>query len=175
MTEIQLKIDVETLRKLYFKHNYQRYFFGPNTKRQSIYLVIALLAYPPFATYCLNNGKDLYFILGGLFFALICYDFSRKARPIIAWKKAVLAFLDKTSKLQSLRIRFDEKEFQHFQDDEVLTMTWNSIQSSDIFSDYLWIFGETSILLPKSSMTEEEFEGLKKMIKKTVKSVNENL
>ncbi len=86
MTEIKLNTDIQELRSIYYRDNSQKYIFGPNTKKQSTYLLIALIAFPFFSIYALNLKDNWMFILGSVFLSLLCYDFWKVAKPIIAWK-----------------------------------------------------------------------------------------
>ena len=93
MIEINLKVDVVELRNIYFRDNRQKYFFGPSTKRQSLYLVVAIAVFPFFVMHALNSSYDRwYFVLGSIFFSLLVYDYWKVARPIIKWKKIYFEF-----------------------------------------------------------------------------------
>jgi hypothetical protein len=58
MKEINLNIDLNELRSIYYESDSQIHFFGPNTKKQSLYLVISVFVYPFFAWYSINKKKS---------------------------------------------------------------------------------------------------------------------
>jgi len=117
ITEIDLKTDLNDLREIYFRDNKQKYFFGPETKRQSIYLVLAIVIFPFFAVHALtlNSDNRWYFPLGCIFFSLLVYDFWKVASPIIKWKKSVLLFLEKAEKIKVLKLKYTDDLFGCFQ------------------------------------------------------------
>jgi hypothetical protein len=66
MTEIRLKIEVNDIQEIYFRNDKQKYFFGPTTRRQSFYLLFAILIFPFFVMKTIGMEDDLYFIAGGI-------------------------------------------------------------------------------------------------------------
>ena len=127
-TEIDLKTDINDIRDIYFRGNKQKYFFGPETKRQSIYLVLAILIFPFFAVHALNSDNDWYFTLGCIFFSLLVYDFWKVASPIIKWKKSIIMFLDKAEKIKVLKLKYNDDFFMHIQDNQELKHEWGVIE-----------------------------------------------
>jgi hypothetical protein len=174
MNEIRLNKDIQDVRSIYYRDNNQTYFFGPNTRKQSIYLLIALLTFPFFAVYALNLQDSWLFVLGSVFFSLLCYDFWKVAKPILDWKKSVEAFLKKAEKIVDLRLKYNENFFIHIQDNEELKQNWEVIEKAIINERFIWLFSDTNILLPKSSMTESEFQALITLISSKVKNVEKN-
>lgn len=173
MTEIKLNKDIEDLRAIYYRDNNQKYFFGPNTKKQSIYLTIAIIAFPFFAVYALNLNDSWFFILGSVFLSLLIYDYWKVAKPIIEWKKSVESFLKKAEKTKDLRLKYNEDFFVHIQDNEQLKQNWEVVDKAIINNRFIWLFSDTNILLPKNSMSESEYNTLKDVISSNVKNRRE--
>lgn len=171
MTEIRLNNDIEDLRAIYYRDNNQKYFFGPNTKKQSIYLIIAIIAFPFFAVYALNLNESWLFILGSVFLSLLVYDYWKVAKPIIDWKKSVETFLKRAEKTKDLRLKYNEDYFIHIQDNEELKQNWEVLEKAIINEKFIWLFSDTNVLLPKSSMNEMEYRDLTELISKKVKNV----
>lgn len=174
MTEIRLIKDIEDLRAIYYRDNNQKYFFGPTTKKQSVYLIFAIIAFPFFAVYALNLKDDWLFILGSVFFSLLIYDYWRVAKPIIDWKKSVETFLKKADKIEDLRFKYNEEYFIHIQDNEELKQNWDILEKAIINKEFIWLFSDTNVLLPKSSMKESEYYALSELIVGKVKNVEKN-
>lgn len=174
MTEIRLNKDIEDIRAIYYSDNNQKYFFGPNTKKQSIYMSIAIIIFPFFAFYALNLKDSWIFILGSVFLSLIIYDYWRVAKPIIEWKKSVEAFLKKAEKTEDLRFKYNDTFFIHIQDNEELKQNWEVIEKATIHEKFIWLFSDTNMLLPKSSMSENEYHALSELISRKVKNVEKN-
>jgi hypothetical protein len=171
MTEIRLKKDIEDIRAIYYRDNNQKYFFGPNTKKQSVYMTIALVAFPFFAVYALNLKDSWLFILGSIFLSLLIYDYWRVAKPIIDWKKSVETFLKKAEKTKDLILKYNDEYFIHIQDDEELKQNWEILEKAIINERFIWLFSDTNVLLPKSSMNESEYKALSELISNKVKNV----
>jgi hypothetical protein len=171
MIEIKLKNNIEDLRAIYYRGNHQKIFFGPNTKKQSIYLILSILVYPFFAFYALNSRDSWFFILGTMFFSLLIYDFWRVAKPILVWKKSVETFLKKAEKITDLRLKYNEVFFVYVEDNEELKQNWSVLEKAIIAEDFIWLFSDTNVLLPKSSMNELEFQALQELISSKVKNV----
>jgi hypothetical protein len=171
MIEIRMKYDVQDLRSIYYKDNDQKYFFGPKTKKQSIYLLIAIITYPFFALYALNTHDSWFFVLGSVFFSLFCYDFWRVAKPIMDWKKSVESFLKIAEKTEDLRFQYNENFFIYTQDQEELKQNWEVIEKAIVNEQFIWLFSDKNILLPKSSMTESEYQALMDLVLSKVKNV----
>jgi hypothetical protein len=171
MTEIRLKKDIEDLRAIYYRDNNQQYFFGPNTKRQSIYLIFAIIAFPFFVVHTLNLKDSWLFILGSVFLSLLIYDFWKVAKPIIDWKKSVETFLKRAEKTKDLRLKYNEDFFIHIQDNEELKQNWEILEKAIINEKFIWLFSDTNVLLPKSSMNDMEYRDLTELISKKVKNV----
>ena len=171
MTEIRLNKDIEDLKAIYYSDNNHKYFFGPNTKKQSFYLTIAIITFPFFAIYVLNNKESWFFIIGSVFLSLLIYDYWKVAKPIIDWKNSVETFLKKVEKTKDIRLKYNEEFFIHIQDNEELKQNWEVLQKAIITEKYIWLFSDTNLLLPKSSMNEIEYRNLTELVSKKVKNV----
>ena len=170
-TEIDLKIDITDLRDIYFRDNKQKYFFGPETRRQSIYLVLTVIIFPFFVAHSLKSDNDLYFVGGCIFFSLLVYDYCKVAGPIIKWKKSILKFLEKAEKIQVLKLKYNDEFFIHIQDNDELKHEWGVVERAIINDRFIWLFSNTYVLLPRSSMSQNEFEELSGTVMRKVKNV----
>jgi hypothetical protein len=96
------------------------------------------------------------------------YDFQRKTRPIIYWKKSVEAFLERVDTNTEHRLCFDEESISFYQGDSEVKMLWSGIKKASINDSYIGLTAESNLLFPKNSMTEKEFDTLKKFVTKKV-------
>ena len=171
MTEINLNYQSKNLREIYFGEGHHKYFFGPETKRQSWMLVIALGLYPVFLVYSIQLEDNWLMILGTIYLGLVMYDFQRKTRPIIYWKKSVEAFLERVDAHVQHRLCYDEDSISFYQGDTEVKMLWSGIKKASINDAYLGLTAESNLLFPKNSMTEKEFDTLKKYVTRKVAMV----
>ena len=174
MTEIKLNYQSKDLREIYFGEGHQKYFFGPETKRQSWMLVIALVLYPFFLVYSIQLEDNWLMILGTIYLGLVMYDFQRKTRPIIYWKKAVEAFLERVDNNPEHRLVFNEEHITFIQGDTETILHWSIIKRASIHADYIGLTAEPNLLFPKNSMTDNEFDGLKSIVERKVAQVHKN-
>ena len=175
MTEIRLKIEVNDIQEIYFRNDKRKYFFGPTTRRQSFYLLFAILIFPFFVMKTIGMEDDLYFIAGGMLFFWVIYDFWRVASPIIKWKKSVYTFLEKVKKTKVAMLSYNDIFFVHVQDSEQTKQNWTVIDRAVIMEDYIWLFSNTNFLLPAKSMTKTEFDNLSITVMNKVKNVEKVL
>jgi hypothetical protein len=173
MTKINLNYTSNDLREIYFGEGHHKYFFGPETKRQSWMLVIALVLYPVFLVYSIQLEDNWLMIIGTIYLGLVMYDFQRKTRPIIYWKKSVEAFLARVDANTEHRLCYDEDSISFYQGDSEVKMLWSGIKKASINDSYIGLTAESNLLFSKNSMTENEFQLLKKVVKKKVAVVVE--
>ena len=173
MTKINLNYTSNDLREIYFGEGHHKYFFGPETKRQSWMLVIALVLYPVFLVYSIQLEDNWLMIIGTIYLGLVMYDFQRKTRPIIYWKKSVEAFLARVDANTEHRLCYDEDSISFYQGDSEVKMLWSGIKKASINDSYIGLTAESNLLFPKNCMTENEFQLLNKVVKKKVAVVVE--
>lgn len=169
MTEITLKIDLEELRDIYWGNGYQRYFFGPATKKESAWLVFSILVYPFFAWYSIRLEDYIWFVFGTVFFVLLVYRFVDVARPIIAWKKSVIDFLNRSEQIKVLKLLYTDEYIIHREDEKDVKMNWSAITHASINDRYISFEQERNyFLIPRKSLTAAEFAALSEMLLKNV-------
>ncbi len=171
-TEIILKVDIEDLRDIYFSKRQHIYFFGPQTKDISWGLVAGIVLFPLVTTYSLNNRVGGMFIFSCIVFISLIYGFWQAARPIIAWKKSVHEFLKMAENVKSLKIIFNENFILHIQDEEEIKLNWDAVKYATISQRSISICSDiTNMLLPKSSMSDEEYSILSDKVMEKVQEV----
>lgn len=169
-TVIHMKYNEEDLKSIYFQAGEHRIFFGPRTKKQSIYLLIVLLGYP-FVLYKAIQDADYFLLISvNLLFILLIFNFRKVARPIVQWRNSVNQFLDKSSKIKDLRLEYDQTGFTHVQDEEIWELTWKQVNKAELTDRYICLYAEENVMLPKSSMTPDQYTQLAKTVVKQVKN-----
>jgi hypothetical protein len=113
-------------------------------------------------------------ILGTIYLGLVMYDFQRKTRPIIYWKKSVEAFLERVDNNPEHRLVFNEENVTFIQGDTETILQWSIIKRASINADYIGLTADSNLLFPKNSMSEKEFDELKKIVKRKVVQVIKN-
>lgn len=169
--EITLKVDIADLRDIYFGNREHVYFFGPKTKAQSIGLVCAFILCPIIWLHAVtvNGGTSYAFSIIGFFGAVGA--FWSAARPIIQWKKSVNTFLENAEQVRILKVIFNEEYIHHIQDETETKFNWSVIERATITDRFIDLHANTTIFLPKSSMTPEEYQVLSDKIMEKVQEV----
>lgn len=156
--EIIMKTDMTDLRDIYFGKRQHVYFFGPNTKWESFWLVTSIIIFPFYLWYFQNIKQGGMLILGCIWFGIAIYAFWRAAKPIITWKKAIKTFLSIAKNVKTLKIIYDDDFILHIQDESEIKLNWITIQDATITDRSISLYSDsTNILLPKSSMKTEEY------------------
>lgn len=174
MTVLTLKYNIADLIDIYFGQGDHIYFFGPKTKRQSLFLVITLVAFPFFCFYSIREQNDWLLLIGTILFSLIIYDFIKVARPIIVWKKSVIRFLTEAEQVKKLEFHYDEISFIHIQDDYESKRDWSLVASATITDRLINIHAEKNFLLPRNALSKSEYDTLSEMIMAKVKNVTKD-
>lgn len=172
-TEIIMKTDMNDLRDIYFGKREHIYFFGPKTKVESFVLVGAVILCPLILLCAINTkaGGIAFFVSVCGFFAAIG-TFWSATKPIIDWKKAINTFLATAEKVKTLKIIYDDESILHIQDGEQFKLNWTAVKYAIINDRSVSICSDiTNILLPKSSMTAEEYTVLCDKIMEKVQEV----
>lgn len=174
MIEIKLTKNIKEIRDIYYRNNNQKYYFGPNTVKQSLLFTIALIVFPFFAMYTFNIENKWFFVSVLIGFIVVCYSFWRVVKPIIVWKKSVENFLRRLASIDDFRFKYNEDHFIHIEGKEELKQNWDLIKQAVLNDKFIWLFSDTNILLPKSAMTENEYLALSKLISDKVKYIVKN-
>lgn len=175
-TEIIMKTDLDDLKDMYFGSRQHVYFFGPETKTVSFVLVCAVILCPLFLLYTINTK------IGGIafVFSIFCFfaaigSFWSATKPIIDWKKSINDFLSMAGKVKSLRLIYNDEFILHIQDESEIKLNWEAIKYAIINDRTVTICSDiTNILLPKSSMTSEEYTILCDQLMEKVKEIKKN-
>lgn len=172
-TEIILKVDIEDLRDIYFGKREHVYFFGPKTKTESIGLVCALVIFPLIVVYAIaTESAGLGFVFSAIVFFTAVGTFWSAAGPIIQWKKSVTTFLESASQVKSLKVIYNDEYILHIQDERETKLNWEAVKYAIINQRSISICSDiTNILLPKSSMTPQEYQLLSDKVMEKVQEV----
>lgn len=115
------------------------------------------------------------FIFSCIAFISLIYGFFQAARPIIAWKKSIREFLKMAENVKTLKIIFNENFILYIQDEEEIKLNWNAVKYATINQRSISICSDiTNMLLPKSSMSDDEYFVLSNKVMEKVQEVQKN-
>jgi hypothetical protein len=171
-TEINLSFNRKEIEQIFFENGDQKLLFGGTSKRQSVYLLIGLIAFPFFMQQASVYKSNVIMGIGIVLFGLVCYNYMRVAKRIIDWRRSVRLFLDENEKIQQHTLRYDGEGFELIQDDETFAYKWPEVKNAVITDRYIRLHAPTDALIPRSAMGNEQFEAFKAVVSEKVIRIN---
>ena len=167
---IVLRPDRKTFEDIYFSGNQGNLLFSPTTRSKTITTIVAAAIL--FIAFLLKDSlsKDsrgvLYFLS---FIFLLCTVFlSVSINKVSRWKKQVNHYLGVLEKCKLYEIRCDSLFFTVNIDGEKETSEWKDFEYFDANNEFIVLEGKYSYMFPKKSMTEREYNLLKKILKENI-------
>lgn len=167
---ITLKPDRKNFEDIYFSNNEGSLLFSPVTKNKTIITIASAIIL--FIVFLLKNNlsKDsvgiLYFLS---FIFLLCTVFlSVSVNKVSRWKKQVNQYLRSLENCKVYEIRFDQNFFTVNIDGEKETSEWKDFEYFDGNNEFISLEGKYSYMFPKKSMSEKEYNLLKRIIKENI-------
>lgn len=162
--EITLHFDRNHFEEIYFKNNQRSYIHNAEIKplfRNSVILLLIIVFLFFYA-----KVKNEYEILIIPFIPLIVFVFKylEKFSIILKWKKGVVRYLNEQEQYTSHTLILSDNSLSIIQDGQETIEKWSNFTSVKILDDYIALNSLEHFLIPKKSMTPEEFQILKKNI-----------
>lgn len=167
---IILKTERKIFEDIYFSGNQGSLLFSPTTKSKTVITIASALIL--FIIFLLKDSLSkesvgiLYFLS---FIFLLCTVFlSVSINKVSRWKKQVNHYLNVLDKCKIYEIRFDQNFFTVNIDGEKETSEWKDFDFFDSTNEFISLEGKYSYMFPKKSMTEKEYNLLKKVCKENI-------
>jgi hypothetical protein len=84
------------------------------------------------------------------------------------WWNQISAYMEQVSKIKTAEIILDEATFQMNIDEDQHLLSWSSISYSHFNKQYIHIKGSQEFTIPLKSLSSEDFELLKNVIRKQI-------
>ncbi|MGN7867013.1 hypothetical protein [Chryseobacterium sp. 22458] len=167
---ITLKPDRKIFEDIYFSGNQDSLLFSQTTKSKTITTILVALILAIVFLFKDSLSKDskgiLYFLS---FIFLLCAVFlSVSVNKVSRWKKQVNGYLNLLEKCKVYEIRFDQNFFTVNIDGEKETSEWKDFGYFDSNNEFISMEGKYSYMFPKKSMSEKEYNLLKKIGKENI-------
>ncbi|MEO1031770.1 MAG: hypothetical protein AAFX55_10225 [Bacteroidota bacterium] len=165
--EIELIFNRKDFEEIYFNENQGYYFKSKANRKAFLYLALSIIIFSFILYY---NFEDSSGTLVPLFFSgiivLFCLkDFTEVSSKTWELRRKVRQYLDSVEKYKSHRIILNDEDFKIIQDDNIHIEKWSDIKSSDITKSFVHMVSTTeTYLVPKNSMSNDEFMKFKKFI-----------
>lgn len=167
---ITLKPDRKIFEDIYFSGNQGSLLFSPTTKSKTVITIISAMIL--FIVFLLKDtlSKEsvgiLYFL--SFIFLLSAVFLSVSVNKVSRWKKQVNHYLNVLERCKIYEIRFDQNFFTVNLDGEKETSEWKDFDFFDADNEFISLEGKYSYMFPKKSMTEKEYNLLKKISKENI-------
>ncbi|WP_178989190.1 hypothetical protein [Winogradskyella schleiferi] len=169
--KIDLKFDRVDFERIYFNENQGHYFKSKTTRKPLFYFILSLIIFsgvfyytyeysskylaPPFIT-------EFFFIFQLLNYAHAIFE-TRKLRI------KVKLYLDHIESYKKHSLLLTQDEFKIFQDSETYNENWSDITSTDITNSLIHMISKSeTYLIPKNSMSNNEYEKLREYLSNRV-------
>ncbi len=162
--EITLNFHRNHFEEIYFKNNQGSYIHNTEIKPLFRNSVILLMVFVLLFFY--TKAKNEYEILIIPFIPLIVFIFKylEKLAIIQKWKKSVIRYLNEQEQYISHKLILSNNSLSVIQDGQETIEKWTNFTSIKILDDYISLNSSEHFLIPKKSVTPEEFQILKKII-----------
>lgn len=167
---ITLKTDRKIFEDIYFSGNQGSLLFSPTTKSKTIITIVSAIIL--FIVFLLKDSLSkesvgiLYFL--SFIFLLSAVFLSVSVNKVSRWKKQVNQYLNVLERCKIYEIRFDQNFFTVNIDGEKETSEWKDFDLFDADNEFISLEGKYSYMFPRKSMTEKEYNLLKKISKENI-------
>lgn len=170
LLEIDLKFTRKDFEELYFQKNQGNYFSNESTKMPFVYALIATLVFIYLLFSSIREKSDYAVtFFAGIFFLVTTQNFISKANSIRKRNLSIKKYLDKVEKIKKSKLELTENSFSLIQDNEYVIEKWANFTNIENKDDYIFLVSnKETYLIPKKSMTENEFSNLCSFIVKKV-------
>ncbi|OJV36107.1 MAG: hypothetical protein BGO29_16225 [Bacteroidales bacterium 36-12] len=157
------------MKKFIIKIIKEIFFFGPETKNDSIAIIILavlLFSTKSNSSFQSTNWALFYFLL--LIEIALIIKLTIKIVNLLKWKKSINEYLDFVANHKTFKLIAAENTITIKLDENVTQEKWNEIKGCEINNEFISIKSNYDYFLPKKSMTEIEFESLKNILSEKI-------
>lgn len=166
-TEIILKYNRKDFEEIYFRNISLRYDL-----KEVLYRLIGILI-------ILIGVFIYYFLTGNAFPFLVFLTMALFSQSIILYREVLLTimlkrqinkYLDDLDKIKENKIIITPTSFSLIQDKTETIEKWTEFKNAEINDTYILLLTNVNYMIPKNSMTSDEFDFFKKVISEKIKN-----
>jgi hypothetical protein len=170
--EIHLKIRKEDIEEFFYSDGSEKHYFRQIFKK----LILPFLLFVIFSiTFYIwkqfeSSASSLFWlctVTGSSYFIYICV----KAWPIYKLIIAVRIYTQNLIEFENTIVSLTDNTFSEKQDNNEYIEKWTELKNVIIHENGIWVTGKKSFLLPRKSMSPNEFELLREVISTKIKKV----
>ncbi|MBL7973338.1 MAG: YcxB family protein [Candidatus Kapabacteria bacterium] len=169
---IELKYCRTDFEEIYYRNGNDKTFLNSHLRkeRNTFFVVSSIFVLTLIYIMAINENYG-FLILIGVLLCFAFYDWYKKASHWIKWKKETELYLDDLDKIRENYIVLSKNAFSLIQDKKETIEKWTEFKRAEIEEDFISLISNTTTyLIPKKSMTPDEFRLLRKMLAEKIKN-----
>jgi hypothetical protein len=162
---IEIKYSRSDFEEIYYRNGDDKTFLNSHLKNERNTFIVVSFGFILTLIYCLSfNENYSILIFTGLLLCFVFFDWYQKASHWIKWKNDIKLYLDNLDKIRKTKIVLSKYAFSVVQDKKETIEKWTEFKRAEIEDNFISLTSNTTTyLIPKKSMTTEEFEFLSAM------------
>ena len=169
---IELKYSRVDFEEIYFRNGGDKTFLNRHLKKERNIFIGLSVIFILTLIYTLSIKESFGFLIFiGVMLCLAFYAWFKKASPGVRWKKGIKNHLDDLGKIRESRLILTKNAFSLIQDKSERIEKWTEFKRTELEGNFITLTSNTSTyLIPKKSMTPEEFDFLRTIISEKIKN-----
>jgi len=169
---IELKYNRTDFEEIYFSNGNNKTFLNPQLRNERITFFVICSIFILTLIYNLTINKNYGFLtLTGVFLCFTFYDWYKKASLWMKYKMETKLYLDNLDKIRENKIVLSKNAFSLVQDKKETIEKWTEFKRAEIEDNYISVTSNTTTyLIPKKSMTPDEFQFLRTKLAEKIKN-----
>lgn len=168
---IQLTFNRKDFEEIYFRDQQGSIFLNPRIRKVFVIFLITLLLFLASLRYSQMTNK-LIFLTVLTFLALVVASilYFRQALAILKWRRDIERYISETSRIREHTLVVNTHSISLIQDTVEIITKWSSCTGAKFEEDFIWLFANENHLFPRKSMSPEDYNYLKEVIKERTKN-----
>jgi len=154
--------------EIYYRNNNGSWLFNKTTYNSFLLLSLSLIGLA--ISIAFDYAQHIIPIIV-ILFGFILFDVASKFYAYFKWRKTVNAYLDVQEKYKSHKIQITSNYFSIEQDNDVTIERFDQITICEINTDFIHLSGTNTYLIPKKSMSDQEYANLTNILKESIKNI----
>jgi len=122
-----------------------------------------------FLIYGIIKSEYTMFIIWSIIFVVILGNYIHTFKKLVEWKKSIQVYLDREEKYSKNKLILSDEYFSLIQDEKETIEHWSNFKKVQIEENYISLDGKENYLIPKKSMSAENYKLLKDFISEKLK------
>lgn len=167
--EIELNFSRQNFEEIYFKDHQGDYFRSKTTKTSFRTLVVSTILLIAIYVYSFIKDTYTFLIFCCIVFTFVAFNYIKTFLILKKWKTQIYEFLDGEEKYKQHKLILSDNYFSIIQDEKETIEKWDNLSSAKISDDFILIEGKENFIIPRKSMTTENYSTMRKIVSEKLK------